>query len=283
MQPDGVLIAAACLVAALLTRPEAGSRWAGVVALALLIAAKPVYVPLALLAGLAEPWQRPGFAQRAAAVVLAAAPAAIWFAVAQHYAVVPFVRGEPYVAGPLWPGPAGQVFGTTDTREQLRVFLHDPALIVTLPLDSLRHGFALLLSLVGILGTLDVLLPRWLYAVWFVALAAALAGALLGAERDTRSWPAWASLLGLLSVAASVVAVFDGQYLSWTLVGASTIDGVQGRYGLPLLPMIGLALPYLRLPGGRALRTVLEAPAMLAAAAGLVVMPALLVMTYYLR
>ena len=280
---DGVLIATACLAAALLTRPGPRLRWSGIIALALVIALKPVYLPLALLAGLASPGHRLGVLNRAAAVIVAMLPALLWFAIAQHYAVVPFIRGEPYQAGPLWPGPPGQMFGTTDAQAQLRVFLHDPFLLLTLPYNGLRHGLDLADGLVGILGTLDVVLPLWLYNAWFAALGAVGVAALFGGERDAPGWPIWASLLGLLCVAASVIAVFDGQYLSWTLVGASSIAGVQGRYGIPLLPMIGLALPCLRLSGGSTLRTALEMPALLAAAAGLVVTPVLLVTTYYLR
>ena len=280
---DGLVIATACLTAALLTRPELGAWWTGVLALALVIAAKPVYLPLAGLPALGLPRRRLELGLRAAGLLVAALPAIAWFAVAQRFVAVPFVRGEPYPAGPLWPGPSGQMFAATNTHEQLRVFLHDPALLFTLPLDALRDGYNLLLGLVGILGTLDLLLPPWLYTVWFLALAAIGVGALFGSEREWPGWPFWASLLGLLCIAATVIAIADGQYLSWTLVGASAIDGLQGRYGVPLIPMLGLIWPRLRLPGGAALRTLLEIPAVLAAAAGLVTTPLLLVLAYYLR
>ena len=91
------------------------------------------------------------------------------------------------------------------------------------------------------------------------------------------------SLVMIACVAAAVLAIFDGQYLSWTPIGSATIDGVQGRYFVPLLPFLGLALPAFDLRGGDAIRQVLRLPTALAGLAGLVVIPALVVATYYLR
>jgi len=280
---DGILIAVSCLAAALLTRSTRPAWWAGAAALALVLAAKPLYLPLAALVFLAAP-ARVSTRARLTGALLATLPAIVWYGVAQHYAMVPFVRGMPYPAGPLWPGEPGTMFGTTDPARQMEVFLHQPSLILSLPIGALIGDFNVyMLGLVGVIGTLDLFLPPWLYTVWFWAMPVALAAVVLDGARKAPSWAPLASMLGVLAIAASVVALFDGQYLSWTAVGAQAVDGVQGRYLIPLLPMLGLVLPRLPVPNARTIRAVLLVAPVFAAAASLAAVPRLLVTTYYLR
>jgi hypothetical protein len=136
---------------------------------------------------------------------------------------------------------------------------------------------------VGVLGTLDVLLPTWLYDLWFWALAAVGLASLTASPHQAPAWPLWAGLLGVLCIAATVFTVIDGAYLSFTPIGATSVRGVQGRYALPLLPLIGLVLPRIRLPYSAGLRGGLLAAPVLAAAAGLLVIPRLLIASWYLR
>jgi hypothetical protein len=278
---DGLLIATACLAAALLTSTRLAASSSGAAALALVLAAKPLYLPLAVLVPLARPLRGWALGARAGWFVLTALPAVLWYLLAAKYAVVGFDRGA-YAAGPLWPGPPGQAFATTDPAAQLRVFLHDPTLLFRLPIDTIAHSQWLFHELVGVIGTLDLFLPDWLYLPWFAALGAALAATLLGGWRSAPGWPMPHCLFGLAAVIATVFAVYDGQYLTWTPVGATLIEGPTGRYLLPILPFLGLVLPRLRLRGGDALRVALTAPAVLMAAAGLIVIPVLLVRAYYL-
>ena len=53
-----------------------------------------------------------------------------------------------------------------------------------------------------------------------------------------------------LLVGAAALSIFVLQYLSWSPIGGRTIEGVQGRYFLPLVPFLGLVLPRgrIRLP-----------------------------------
>ncbi len=280
---DGLLIATAALSAALLSRSGRGAWWAGAAALGVVLAVKPLYLPLAGLVGLAAP-RRLRYAVRAAGMAVAAVPALVWYGVAQAYAVVPFVRGAPYTAGPLWPGTPGQMFAAVDPAQQIKVFLHDPLLLLRLPFEALRdtyelHGY----GVVGVLGTLDILLPPWLYALWYFALAASAAGMLLARRGDAPGWGASACAAGLACVAAALFTLFDGQYLSWTPIGAAAVEGIQGRYAIPLLPFFGLVLPRLQSAGTTALQGLLQVPAVVAAGAGLAAVPALLTWTYYLR
>lgn len=47
-------------------------------------------------------------------------------------------------------------------------------------------------------------------------------------------------VFAFLALAASIACIFTGLYLSWSEVGAGTIDGVQGRYFLPLAMLVPL-------------------------------------------
>lgn len=57
---------------------------------------------------------------------------------------------------------------------------------------------------------------------------------------ETLSKPVRLSMLGVVIVV--VTAVFGVMLLSWTTIGSKVIDGVQGRYFIPVMPMALLAL-----------------------------------------
>ena len=280
---DGLVIGSAALGAALLTRGTMASWWAGAAAVGLLAVAKPLYLPLAGIVLVLLPRRGPWPRLRISGALLAAAPALVWYAAANHYAVVPFVRGA-YAAGPNWPGEANRMFGVVDASLQIQVFLHQPLLMLTMPAEAMMDKAKyLLLEMVGIVGVLDIFLPNALYALWFVALAAMLPAESLSKFRWPEGPGIWARLGVFACIAAAVFAVFDGQYLSWDFIGAAEINGVQGRYLVPLLPFLGLALPRLVVTGGLFGRWALRAPAIAAGLAGLVVIPQLVVATYYLH
>ena len=181
-------------------------------------------------------------------------------------------------------GRPGELFASWDPAQQLRVVRQHPELLLTLPWQTLRDdGFVLARGVVGILGTLDVMLPDWLYQLWFWALGSAALAAVLSNGQSASRWPAWAGLLGLGCIVGAALAVIDGAYLSFTAIGAARVGGVQGRYALPLLPLIGLVLPRLGVPFGCLLRPALLSVPVLAAAAGLLVIPRLLIASWYLH
>ena len=87
-----------------------------------------------------------------------------------------------------------------------------------------------------------------MYALWYAAIVLALLGDGI-APREARRPGAGVALIGLLAVAATVIAICELEYLTWTKVGdGPLIQGIQGRYAIPLLPMIAIALPLIRLP-----------------------------------
>jgi uncharacterized membrane protein len=88
------------------------------------------------------------------------------------------------------------------------------------------------------LGWLDVKLPigaAWLYC------ASLLSVVLLDTDRRARVAP-WQRLLLAATVAVAAVVIAASQYAVWTPFGADTILGIQGRYFLPVAPLVVLLL-----------------------------------------
>jgi len=290
---DGLLIAVSTLAAALLTRRalSGGAYWLSSALLACVIAAKIAYIPLAgmMLIPLCQERRLPNWRPAIKVSLITALPGILWTVFSLLYVASPFVRGPAYHPGPLWPGNPNTLFHTTDARSQLEVFLHNPLLIAELPAHDWRTDAILsrLRELIGVLGQLDVLLPHSLYWLWYVALVSALLASVVRMENSPQIPNIKAVAVGVGAIILSYIAIYDVQYLSWTLVGAADVDGVQGRYGLPLLAFLAPVIPRLFLVSNRSMfilvRGALMAPAAVAAGAGLVVLPQVIVLTYYLR
>jgi len=282
---DGPLIATAALAAALL--PQAGGRyWMGVAALACVVAAKPPYLPLAAAALVPLDGASWRARQHGAACLVVVAAGLAWAGAAATFAAVPFLR-TPYHPGLLWSGP-DLLFHATDPAAQLQVLLHRPALFLRLPLDTLMQGWRYFASTaVGVFASLDFNLPAWFYRVWYAALAAAaLAAAVTMGGRAEPSTPRpWASLALATAAVSCLAGLILLQYLTWTEVGHATVEGMQGRYLLPVFAILVPALPALRLPApvDGVARTLLSAPAAAAGLLGLGALPVLIVLRYYLR
>ncbi len=292
---DALLIATSVLGAALLTRddaaPSAGrwpakSWWAAAAALVGVALVKPPYLPMlgALLLPLPRrgAWRALGGAvgRRLGLVVALSLPVFAWTAYVARY-VVSGVYKPAYTPGPWWPGEAGMTLHGTDAAAQTKILLDHPGHLLAVVQSGLHES--LKLDMVGVLGWLDVMLPKWLYPFWWVAVGIAVASEMIGRRGAGRGLRLADTLLLLLMLAATVAAICVSQYLAWTPVGFTATEGVQGRYFLPLLPFLALVLPRAGIPGGGAARLAgLLAPGA-AAIAGCVAMPFIFLWVYYLR
>ena len=124
-----------------------------------------------------------------------------------------------------------------DAAVQLRHLLHSPWAIVPLAWHTMT-GFAIDYSreFIGVLGWLDTPLPRW----FILAASAVLGAGLLGVCASPSGPRPWLPLVAALLGAA---ALFGAQYLTWTRPLAPFVDGIQGRYFIPLAAVLALALP----------------------------------------
>lgn len=287
---DGLIIATSALAFALLTRaiaPRGRAYWAATVLIAAIIIVKVPYFPLALL--LLVPCVGRGRYRSALrvglrAMTFAVVPGIIWTAVAMYFVATPFPLFPPYHAGYLWPGDRNTEFQSPNALAQTEVFLHRPLYPVILPAKTIEArwpGFRN--EMVGWFGWLEFGLPPQMYPLWVFAIACAIISEPFEKPAHPRGPPPIIVIIGVIAVAAALCAIFDAEYLKWTRVGAPLIEGVQGRYLLPLLAACVVFIPVVRIRGAAKLKAVLAVPPYVMAAVGMVVLPRLMVSTYYLR
>ncbi len=304
LNQDGLIIATSVLAAALLSRswhdtadgsPQLAqpATWGAALALFCVALVKPPYL---LLAGAfilpLDHWQLRQSAvmqrdlwRRAGLILLLCLGVSLWFAWIMVHISAP-VYFAPRPVGPLLAGTFYSFIDHTAPMLQLHVLAATPWRFVTLPLHSFLVN-PLQKEMIGVLGWLDVMLQPWLYILWFAAAAAALAATLLSPNPSLQRQPRLAgtlhTLLILALVFATFLAIYLSQYLDWTTPGANFIEGPQGRYLLPLVPFIGLAMPRLTFFGSTSIKSACTCLAIIPALAGLAALPELIVYSYYLR
>lgn len=133
-----------------------------------------------------------------------------------------------------------------DSKAQFAFVLGAPLTYLTIFFDTIaQQTYIYFLTTVGVLGWLDTLLPIWVYdyAPWILALALVTRGRSDGA-------PPWILRCGLPVLAFGVVfAIFLSLYLSWTPPYRTMVEGVSGRYFIPLLTPVLLAAVLPAIPG----------------------------------
>ena len=120
-------------------------------------------------------------------------------------------------------------------EEQIKFFMSDP---VRGCMILIRSNIAQLLfyagNFIGILGWLTVYMPMWFYFLYAVFL---IAGALFG-KLNINLWHRLIMMTGCLS---TLLAIDFYEYFTWTASGALWLEGVQGRYFIPI-SLMGLSL-----------------------------------------
>lgn len=102
-----------------------------------------------------------------------------------------------------------------------------------------KNAGNLFVGMLGNLGWLSARLPLPFLVAWFgVGIAAVIADGL--SARHSRPWAGAGLMLG--GAAIATVGLFVAMYIVWSSltegIGAPTIDSVQGRYLLPILPFV---------------------------------------------
>jgi hypothetical protein len=132
-----------------------------------------------------------------------------------------------------------------DAVQQLLFILRQPLTYLAVILNTVVRGFAdYARTFVGILGHLNIPLPTVLYAIYPLGILAAS----LCDPRDPRELSPGrrVGLVGIFLVCGA--CVFTMSYLGWNPVESPVISGVQGRYFVPALPLLFLALPSAGVP-----------------------------------
>jgi predicted membrane protein DUF2142 len=222
VSPDAAVIATGFLFTAVALGGQLRARWtAGQLGVAMasglvFCGQKPVYAPL-LLAGLPATLVQ-GRAKHTLLV---------------HAAIVAIVLG----GAAAWMGFASRYYnlqsGTGVSGQAAFIAAHPLAYLEVVAGQFSDFRF-LYWSGVGKLGWLKVYLPDFAYVL-------PLCGVLLGTlaqPRDTARLPALAVAWDAVLLAGAGVLIITAAYLVWNDVGSATVEGVQGRYFLPLLALV---------------------------------------------
>lgn len=118
--------------------------------------------------------------------------------------------------------------------DQVRYILHNPGNYLAVLWNTLlRDVGSIITAFVGKLGHYDHFLPGWFIAVHVLIL---LLVASLDSKREVVIPLSQKIVLSAVFI-LSCLWVFTSQYLAWTNVGAPVIEGVQGRYFIPVAPL----------------------------------------------
>lgn len=119
-------------------------------------------------------------------------------------------------------------------QQQKELILNHPFYFPEVIFNSLfRHPSTYLESYIGYLGNSDLFLPRWLYVTGYVVIFfAAIAG------RSQFRLNRFQGLIVFVAAFASFVLLLLSQHLLWDCPGEGIVDLVQGRYLIPLMPLL---------------------------------------------
>ncbi|WP_010668106.1 DUF2142 domain-containing protein [Acetobacter aceti] len=183
-------------------------------------------------------------------------PTAFMFEKKKLLALLPFVMSVLFVVSWSWIGikPVKIQFlaelGVSD-KEQVHWLLTHITSIPRLAVDTLmQNGYGYAAQWVGVLGWLDTPLPASFYILSGITVAIAAAVSISSVRNKEVILPTrLASALTVLSTLAAAGVVFLSLYIIWSKVGAPIVDGVQGRYFLPIMPFLILLFPQLKQEG----------------------------------
>ena len=126
--------------------------------------------------------------------------------------------------------------------EQFALLLQHPYRILMLFARTLlTKSWFYLLSSVGTLGMLEYRVSAWVYVLY-----AGVAAAIINKSKKERTItkPIMYFILG--TILLEILCLMLVLYVTWTTVGNPVIEGIQGRYFWPLIPLIGILLVKIR-------------------------------------
>jgi uncharacterized membrane protein len=128
-----------------------------------------------------------------------------------------------------------------DPMRNLALIVADPLLFarkVVATLTKVIFTGEFVRQIVGVLGLFDVVLQGWVYPTIIVLVIGCFAAS-AGTDMAHRGWAATGALVCTLAYTAALILIF---YLVWTPAKAETIWGLQGRYLLPILPLLAIMI-----------------------------------------
>ena len=210
--PDGMTIAMTFVAAALAL---SGSAWIILATIALALCKPYLLVPLVVLA------------TRRRALVLATMATTI---------------AGGFIAKSLASTSATWIRPDVNADVQLEQITHHPLHVaLVIAGDLAQHAALYGRQMIGTLGWLAVPLPM---IVILLVAASLLFVALVAGPRVTPAQRVTAAIVAI----ASIISVEISEYIGWTRAGANLVDGVQGRYFIPILPLLLVAISRASVP-----------------------------------
>jgi hypothetical protein len=183
--------------------------------------ARPSQIALALLAPAFVRWRDPQWRTKLPIAAVAAVLVLIWMRL--------LVRLVP-------PVPSDQ----SAALQASHLIAHPFALVAVMANTFIANHEWLWRTVIGHLGWTDAPMPAWYYMAATIAFVFAV---IAPGNRGPILRPA---LLAIVTLAGLITATCLVLYLSWTPVDSPRINGLQGRYILPVLPLVGWLAPAYR-------------------------------------
>lgn len=227
LSPDAMVISSAFLFTALALRAHVEKKWAprdfvtAVVCATIFCSIKVVYAPLLLISlvmAFKSEFRGQALRVQVVLVVIPIAITAAWL----HA-----------VSGVIVPVKTG-----TSVAAQMQYVAAHPLRF----LQAARHGFLwngfYFFTTIGVLGWLTVKLPAMSYVLPIIAFSISVFS--LSPVKPVRPTAVflWWGFLATSSIGLVMLAL----YLYWTVVAGVMVEGVQGRYFIPVIPLFGVVI-----------------------------------------
>ncbi|MER9305178.1 DUF2142 domain-containing protein [Mesorhizobium sp. M0496] len=125
---------------------------------------------------------------------------------------------------------------------QISMLIKNPLRVVPIAIDTLSSfGNMYIHQAIGVLGWLDTPVPKWFVACACAVLILALCSAGVTNIKNAPSFSLFVLALCFAAI-ASAALIFGAMYVVWTKPSAMVVDGVQGRYFLPILAVLPVAV-----------------------------------------
>ncbi|MFT5779985.1 MAG: putative membrane protein [Crocinitomicaceae bacterium] len=198
----------------------------------LLTSAKFVYAPLILLLLLIPiakfASKKTFFLQIGSIFFVALITALVWSSVMGSF----YLTYDEY--NPLYRGGTN-IIQCADIQGQLHYILHHGTYIFSVFYDSLIHSFDMYYQgYIGTFGWLDTKLPSWLIASAYLVIF--LVAILDSTKKIVLSWRH--KLIFGSAFILLILLILVTQHLAWDCVGGSIISNLQGRYFIPVFPLL---------------------------------------------
>lgn len=147
--------------------------------------------------------------------------------------LVPWILHATWV---LWSSQYGIPRVGIDVGANVNALTEQPSRIAMLVWNTFTgdEGEFLYMSVVGRLGWLDVVMPHWAYSMGYLVLGASL----LMKGDAVRDLPMFTKPVALLLGLGAVLIPVAPMYLYWTTQSAEAVQGLQGRYFIPMLAFV---------------------------------------------